>query len=287
MILITGANGHLGRATIDFLQKKGVSEQLAGLVRDPGKVEGFGNRGIDVRKGDYLDRDSLRKAFTGVEKLAFISSGSLENRVQQHKNVIDVAKEVGVQHILYTSVLNPSPTAYFTPAIDHYETEEYLKASGITYTFLRNAFYSETVPMLIGDAMESGKIFFAAGDGKVCFAARTDMAEALACALVGSGHEDKTYDIATNVAYSFNDVARMLSEVAGKEIEYVDIPEEGQRHALQEIGLDEGLIEMTMGVAATIKHSAMNSPGNDLEMLLGRKPAELKTYFERSFLNQD
>src|SRR5688500_17019474 len=130
MILVTAATGHLGTATIDYLlQKKVPASQIAGLVRDEKKAAGLAAKGISLRIGDYHDAASLQAAFKGIDTLVFISSGSLQDRVAQHKNVVDAAKASGVQHIIYTSVLKASEKLKFVPGIDHYHTENFLKES--------------------------------------------------------------------------------------------------------------------------------------------------------------
>ena len=150
MILVTCATGHLGKATIDFLLKKVPAGSVAALVRDLSKAEELKSQGITLRMGDYSDPASLASAFRGVETLLLISSGTLEGRVQQHINAIDAAKANGVKHIIYTSVLRSNPDTKFTVGVDHYHTEEYLKKSGIAYTFFRNTFYTEVLPMFLG-----------------------------------------------------------------------------------------------------------------------------------------
>ncbi len=171
MILVTCATGHLGKATIDFLVKKVPAGSVAALVRDLSKAEGLKSLGVILRTGDYSDPASLATAFKGVETLLLISSGSMENRVQQHINAIDAAKANGVKHIIYTSVLRSNPDTKFTVGVDHYHTEEHLKKSGIGYTFFRNTFYTEMLPMFLGEALASGNWYYAAGRGKskLCF----------------------------------------------------------------------------------------------------------------------
>ena len=119
MILVTAATGHFGTATIESLLKKNIpASQIAGLVRDEKKAADLAIKGITLRKGDYYDAASLQQAFQGIDTLVFISSGSLEDRVSQHRNVVNAAKASGVKHIIYTSVLKASGTLKFTAGID-------------------------------------------------------------------------------------------------------------------------------------------------------------------------
>lgn len=105
MILVTGATGNLGKATINSLLNRGISaNNIAALVRDESKSAEFKSKGIQVRIGDYQNFESLKSAFQGVDKLLLISSSSeIVHRFEQHKNVINAAKETGVGHIIYTS----------------------------------------------------------------------------------------------------------------------------------------------------------------------------------------
>ena len=100
MILVTAATGHLGTVTIDFLLKKTLASKVVGLVRDTQKAQGLLQKGITVRQGDYFDYASLEGAFQGIDTLVFISSGTIDNRIEQHTNVVNAAKAAGVKHII-------------------------------------------------------------------------------------------------------------------------------------------------------------------------------------------
>ena len=77
MILVTGATGNLGKATINALLNKGIpGNNIAALVRDESKAAELKTKGIEVRTGDYEDLASLKSAFQGVDKLLLISSSS-------------------------------------------------------------------------------------------------------------------------------------------------------------------------------------------------------------------
>lgn len=286
MILVTGATGHFGRAAIDFLLQKIEPGGLAALARDPHKAADLTARGVAVRTGDYFDDDSLVEAFAGVDELLFVSSSVLENRVRQHKNVIDAARAAGVNRIVYTSVLHPPADPYFKPGLDHLATERLLRDSGIDYTILRNGFYLEIFPMLIGGALASGKIAFPGGDGKLTSAPRVEMAEAAANVLTGDGHAGKVYEIGSEQPVSLTDAAAALSDLSGRPIEYVDIPLADFRAELVKTGTPPPVVEMYAGIAEAVKHDELNFPSADLERLLGRKPAGLKEFLKATYFAQ-
>jgi NAD(P)H dehydrogenase (quinone) len=280
MILVTAATGHLGTATIDnLLNKKVPAGEIAALVRDENKAASLSAKGISLRKGDYHNAASLQAAFKGVETLVFISSGSIEDRVAQHKNVVDAAKANGVKHIIYTSVLKASEKLKFKPGIDHYHTENFLKESGIAYTVFRNTFYIDVLPMLLGGALESGQWYYAAGNGKANFAARTDMAEALANVVTATAsHANKIYEIAGSQSYTFHEIADVLTQITGKTIIYIPIPLEGLKEGMKQAGVPEAYIPMYASIAEGISVGDLDSQDATLEKLLQRKPVGLKEY---------
>lgn len=277
MILVTCATGHLGKATIDFLVKKVPAGSVAAMVRDLAKAEPLKAQGVTLKTGDYSDPASLASAFKGVETLLLISSGTMDNRVQQHINAINAAKENGVKHIVYTSVLQSNDKTKFTVGTDHYHTEEYLKQSGVPYTLFRNTFYAEVLPVLLGDALTSGNWYYAAGQAKANFASRTDMAEALANVLADPGkHQHKTYEITAGKTYSFSEIAGVLSGIAGKPVTYIPITLEDLKDGMRKASVPEPYIPLMASVADAIASDEFDVVDPALEQLLGRKPADVK-----------
>jgi NAD(P)H dehydrogenase (quinone) len=95
MILVTGATGHFGKSTIDFLLRKGISStNIVALVRDEEKAADIKSKGVALRIGDYNNYDALLSAFTGVEKLLFVSGSDIFHRGAQHQNVVKAAKKL-------------------------------------------------------------------------------------------------------------------------------------------------------------------------------------------------
>lgn len=284
MILITGANGHLGTATIDFFRQKNPDIPLAGLVRSIEKGKELKAKGVEVRVGDYLAPSSLHQAFKGVDTLLLISSSTIDRRVEQHKNAIEAAEKAGVQQIIYTSMVKadqkPSPLAY-----DHADTEEILEASGISVTLSRHTFYTEFFPMFLGNALESGQWSSPSSGHKVNFAYRTDMAEALANILSDpKSHQGKTYELTSGQAHTFEELAQILSEAAGKKITYTDVPVHTFTENLTQAGLSREAIGMATLTAQTVSSGALDITKPDLEKLLGRRPKSTETFI-RNFVS--
>ncbi|WP_441001480.1 NAD(P)H-binding protein, partial [Fodinibius sp. SL11] len=207
MILITGANGHLGSQTIDFLLENNPDSDIAGLVRSEEKGAELKEKGVELRIGDYTDYPSIEKAVEGIDRLLLISSSTLEGRTDQHNNVIQAAKEAGVEQIFYTSIVEADKElSPLSP--DHAATEKLIKNSGISYTIYRNAFYMEFLPLFLGDALETGHWAFPSDGNAINLALRSEMAEALANGLANAEqHKNSIYEITSAQAYTLDEIA--------------------------------------------------------------------------------
>lgn len=287
MILVTGATGHLGAAVIDFLLKKVPANQIAALVRDEAKAGSLKEKGISVRVGNYHDYNSLVQAFKGIDKLLLVSSNDFNDRAGHQINAINAAKEAGVKHVAYTSAATNAPTSSVIPIIvdSHIATANYLKTSGLTYTLLNDNLYADVIPMFLGEKVVETGVFIPGGEGRVPYATRLDMAEAAANVLSGTGHDNKEYNIGSDVTYSFADVAQILSKLAGKEVAYIDAPKDVFIDTLTKAGVPAEYIGIAAGFAEAIKKNEFNLPGTDLEKLLGRKPASLESYLKQAYFN--
>jgi NAD(P)H dehydrogenase (quinone) len=282
MILITGATGHFGKATIDHLLKKGIpANTIAALVRDEAKATELKAKGIQIKTGDYNNYASLQSAFAGIDKLLLVSSSDLQDRLKQQESVVKAAREAGVKHIIYTSFARKNETdtsPIASVAKSHLETEKLIKASGIPYTLLLNSLYSDVLPMFFGEQVLQTGIFLPAGQGKTTFATRNDMAEAAANILTGHGHENKIYTIGNTESYTLQDAATILQDITGKPIAYVNPTVEEYTAALTQAGVPAAYIGIFAGFSEAIKQGEFETTSTDLEKLLGRKPATLRDY---------
>lgn len=234
-IAVTGATGQLGRITIEKLKAKLGTENIIGLARDPKKAEDLG---VTVRQADYNDPQSFVSALAGVDKVFLISSNELGKRTAQHKNVIDAAKQAGVKQLVYTSLLR-ADSSPLSVAQEHKPTENDLKQSGLTYTILRNGWYTENYTNSIPAALANGAFYGSAGEGKIASASREDYADAAVAVLTGTGHENQTYELVGDNAYTLAEMAAEISKQTGKAIPYVDLAEADYATALEKAGLGD------------------------------------------------
>lgn len=288
MILITAATSHFGQATIKFLLEKGVSAtDIVAMVRNEVKAKPLKAQGVSLVKGDYEDYDSLVRGFAGMDKMLFISSGDMSNRIAHHLNVVKAAKDAGVGHVVYTSFLsnNESETsAIWSIGESHQKAEQAMIESGITYTFLKNTLYLDFVPLFMGEeVLETGIIYLPAGEGKSTFILREEMAEVAANILTTEGHENKTYKISGEKTWSYGEIAKILTNITGKSIEYVSPSPDEFTNVMKKAGVPDMLIGVFTGFSVAIARNELNTPDKTLEKLLGREPTDLETFFTQVY----
>lgn len=134
MILMTGATKHLGSATISQLLKKLPASKIVAFVRDEKKADDLKEKSVDIRVGNYDDVASLDAAMRGIEKVLLVASNDENNRLLQHRNVVDAAKKAGVKCVAYTSRSLKDRSTLVNKLMDsHFQTEDYIAESGLNY----------------------------------------------------------------------------------------------------------------------------------------------------------
>jgi NAD(P)H dehydrogenase (quinone) len=213
-LAVTGSTGVLGGMVAQRIAGAGVAQRLP--VRMVAKAPEL--PGAVALPFSYDDRGASAAALEGVHTLFMVSAAEDERRVDQHKAFIDSAVAAGVWHIVYTSFFGAAPDAVFTLGRDHYATEHYIEASGLTWTFLRDNFYLDFVKYLAGD---DGVIRGPAGDGRISAVARADIAEVAATVLLDVGsHRNVTYDLTGPEALTLGEAAAILTELTGTPVTF-------------------------------------------------------------------
>ena len=274
-IAITGATGQLGNLVIEQLLQLTAAQNIVALVRNIDKAEHFKAQGIELREFDYDRPETLVPALSGIDKLLLISANEIGRRTPQHQAVINAAKVAGVPYLAYTSLLR-ADTSPLGLAQEHRETEKLIQDSGITYTFLRNNWYSENYLAGVAHAIEIGTLFGAAQDGRISSASRIDYAEAAAKVLTSTGHENKTYELAGSESFSLSDLATFIGQAVNKDIIYQNLSAEEYTQGLTQAGLPAGLVDVIVDADIQTIQGAMYSDSKDLEQLIGHKTTSIQ-----------
>src|SRR5262245_26535791 len=116
MIIVTGANGQLGRAVMERLLQRMPAAKLGVSVRDPEQAGALAERGVRVRRGSFEDAASLHHAFEGAAQVLIVSTNTTgEVALRQHEAAIEAARASGARRVLYTSHMGSNPDSLFAP----------------------------------------------------------------------------------------------------------------------------------------------------------------------------
>lgn len=267
MIAVTGASGQLGRLVVAGLKAAGQAATTVALARDPAKIADLG---VAARQADYGAPETLVPALAGIDVLILISSSEVGQRAAQHLNVIGAAKAAGVGRVVYTSLLRADSSPLAALAAEHVTTEAALKASGLAYTILRNGWYVENFFSRIPPALQTGVLAGAAGHAPINAATRADYAAAAVAVALGTGHENRTYELAGDTAFTLDDLAAVVAETSGRAVGYRDIGVAAFAEALTGAGLPEGIAAFVADLDAGTAAGALASDDRTLPRLIGR-----------------
>ncbi|CAL9529909.1 MULTISPECIES: SDR family oxidoreductase [Streptomyces] len=272
-IVVTGASGKLGRHVVEQLLEKVPAGQVTAVVRSPEKVADLAERGVRVAVADYNAPETFDGLFAAGDKVLLISGNEFDKgRVRQHSVVIDAAKAAGVALLAYTSAPGSLTAAL---ADDHRGTERALLDSGVPYVLLRNGWYHENYTENLAPVLEHNAVVAAAGEGRVSSASRADYAAAAVAVLTGEGHENTTYELGGDEAWSFAEYAAELSRQTGREIVYNPVTPEVLTGILTGAGLPEPVAATFAGVDAAIAKGELVVDSGDLSRLAGRPTTPL------------
>lgn len=270
---VTGSTGSLGRLAIEALLARGVApSSVVAVARTPAKAADLTERGVVVREGDDDRPETLSPALAGVDRVLLVSGSEIGNRVAQHTAVTDAAKAAGVDRIVYTSVTHAEGSHPLAP--EHFGTEKALSTSGLPYSVLRNALYLEVFAGRLEQAVATGAVVHAAGDGRVASASRADLAEAAALALLHDDGPSTIRELAA-VSFTYADLAAAFAEVAGKPIEARAVSADELAAGLAAAGLAAGAAGFVVGLDQAIGAGEFDVTSRELAELLGREPRTL------------
>jgi NAD(P)H dehydrogenase (quinone) len=284
-IIVTGASGHIGKHTFAPLLKRNPASNVIALVRDPTKADDLAALGIEIRKGDYFDYDSLVRAFEGIEKVMLVSAHAFTDRNTQHYNVITAARQAGVKHVVFMSINRKEGSGFTMPEVTPTDlfAEATLKASGLNYTIVRHPPFLDVIQFYIGDKAYERGVQMPPGDGKFTAVTREDLAEAHAVILSELGHENKTYTLTGYKPVSFADVAGILGKTRNVEVPYSFISDQDYIDRLTAKGFPLPLAEFVHLWVVGMSNGEWDEVTGDLETLLGRKPKAPTEFFSADY----
>jgi NAD(P)H dehydrogenase (quinone) len=276
-VIVTGASGQLGRLAAEQLLDRLSPAELILVTRRPHALSDLAERGVEVRRGDFDEPESLAEAFAGGDRMLLISTLAIGSRVKQHQAALEAAAAAGVTRVVYTSLPKPVPNHPTGDVVEeHRQTEELLHNGDLAWTVLRNAPYAEFQVPLGAIAVTYGKLVTNAGDGRIAPISRNDCAAAAAAVLTSDGHEGQTYEITGPEALSQEDIARLLTEVSGHPVEVIESRDRKLLWGLTRLGTPKPVARAIVQLGAATREGYFDVVDPAFEKLVGRPPRTLR-----------
>ncbi|EHN79149.1 NmrA family transcriptional regulator [Streptomyces sp. NRRL WC-3753] len=271
MIVVTGATGGLGGATVEHLLERIPADRIGVSVRDAAKAQHLADRGVRVRQGSYEDPAALRDSFDGAEQVLLVSGNDpAADMVGLHRNAVEAAVAAGARRILYTSQHGAVPGNPYRPSDTHIATEAILGDSGVPWTALRNGAYGP-LDQVLGPWQRTG-VIAQPEDGPVPYTDRADVAEATAVVLAGDRSFDGPVTLTAPSAVTFDDLSRIASGLTGRSVKRV-VPDDEQWVADQiTTGVPEPMARLMLTWYQAARAGWFAETGPLLAELLGREP---------------
>jgi uncharacterized protein YbjT (DUF2867 family) len=263
VILVTGASGKVGGQALRRLAEKGL--KVRAFVRDPAKVEALG-LGVEAVQGDLDRPETIPPAMAGVDKVFVVAGGW--DIPSEDGNVIAAAEEAGVGHVVLLSSLGVEAGVASGPF--HAPGEQKLRSTSLDWTIIRPGFYMANALMWRETVMSQGVVYEPTGTGRHALVHPADVGDVGAEVLAGDGHAGRTYELTGPEALSSADCAAALSEVLGREIRHVDVPEEAFRGGLAQGGVPAPVADNQARYYVMVKAGEFAMVTPTVSELLGR-----------------
>lgn len=303
MLVITGATGHLGSRVLSSILDLGLiaPKDLIISSSNPDKVSPRArSAGIEIRRGDFTDPSSLEKSFQGADALFLVSfpSPSIE-RWLHHQTAIDAAKRVGINTVIYTSLMFGGESGLESIAgvqQAHIKTIEYLKQTGLQYVIIRQGIYAESWWLYagyqdprFGKGDQSELRWVIPNDGPVSWVSWDDLGQGTALILADyQRYNGQTLRLTGPRATDLKGVAKLVESRTQRtvKVEVVGKDMAEKYHKFDKCSLPQAsfwVIESWVGWHDALARGEAATVDPLLQNLLGRQPRGMEEMADRLF----
>jgi uncharacterized protein YbjT (DUF2867 family) len=276
MILITGANGTVGRAVLAEVARSGEKHRAMYRSKEEAAKAPAGTEAVVA---DFSDKASLAAALRGVESVYLVCS-PIPELVQLEGNAIEASEAGGVRRIVLNSALGAGDYGKSFPSW-HRRVEDKLHAAKLAHCILRpNSFLQNLLTYYAPSIRAQGAFYGAMGNARTSYVDVRDIAAVAARALRSSEHDGKTYELNGPESLTCAEVAERISRHAGIAARYVDIPAEAQRKAMLDQGMPDWQVTALLEVQEYYTGGRGGAVDGALQELLGRPPITIDRFLK-------
>lgn len=270
VITLIGSTGTIGHELVNLLSAAGAN--VRAVLRDFSRARKM--PGVTWVQADVSDASLLETTLAGTDRL-FLLTGNRPGFGKTQIEVIKAAERLGVKHVVKLSALGATPRTKSPLAYEHWEAEQALEESSMTWTILRpHAFMQNWLGEVAETVREEGAIYAAVGDGKVPFIDARDISAVAAESLLNpEKHHGKKYVLTSGIAVGYAELADALTQATGKQVVYKSLSMDEMRARMQKQGISDKMIDSYLALAAYQKAGGATARvSEDVANVLGREP---------------
>ena len=273
---VTGASGQLGKAVLQRLrQERPQGARVTGFTRsDATHHQIMGLADMTAIADFAAPAIELEHSFFGIDTILLVSiEGEDDWRERVQADAVRAAARAGVRRIVYTSFFDVAPDSPSRVAKVHRCTEEAIAATDCHWTFLRNGPYLDNAVLRIAHAARHGGVFrMAAGDARLPFISRDDLAFAAASSLANDAEANRAFRLGGPQLLSFHELAALVGAKLNMPVRYEAIEDDAYQAELQAAGLPPEMVARRLAYVRAMREGFMTALSPDFESLTGRPP---------------
>lgn len=276
-ILITGATGNVGRPIVEALVAAGRPVRAA---VGPTGLAGLGKQAPPTPDSlvlDFTDPATWPAAYDGVERMFLLRPPHLSKPKTQMLPSLEAAKVAGVRHVVLLSLQGAEGNRF----VPHAALESWLRASGLSWTFVRASFFMQNLTTThLSDIRDRDEIVVPAGRGATAFIDAADVAAVAAAALLDpEQHHNRAWTPTGPAALTYTEIAQTLSDTLGRPIRY-DNPGALRYalHARRTLHMPWGMVAVTTAIYTVARLGKADGLTDDVNRVTGRDPISFKEF---------
>ncbi|MEN4013476.1 MAG: SDR family oxidoreductase [Chloroflexota bacterium] len=273
-ILVLGALGNVGAEVVKALQARGTEVRGGDLLVK--KIQQRFGEAVEAVAFDFSKAETYRPTFHNIEHAFIMRPPHITNIQKYMLPAMQAAKAAGVKHFVFLSLIGIEQNTM----VPHYKVEQYLKASGMNYTFLRCSFFMQNLNTVhCAEIRDLDEIFVPVGKTRTSFIDVRDIAQVAAVALTQPGHENKAYDLTGPEGLDYYQVADQFTQVLGRKITYKN--PSALAFFLRQVRKSPLMFALvTTWLYSNTKSGMADLVTAEVQRITGREPIHLRQYIQ-------
>lgn len=274
-IVVTGANGTVGRRVVEGLAQQG--KRVVAMVRDVEKARGLEALGVGLAVGSFEDGASLERTFAETDTVVLITAANAR-AAEQTLSAIEAAEKAGVRKIVRISALKAAVDGPTDNTRQHGRSEAALRESGMTYVILRPHFFMQNLAGSLPSVLAQGKLFWGTGDGKLGMVDTRDVSDAAVVAATTDEFDNQTFELTGPASIDYRTVAVAIGRGLGREVEYIAITPDALGEAIRGYGADEWTVGIIRDYATAYAKGFGDFTTDAVAKITGHAPRSIDAF---------